>query len=201
MTRVVGIALVVVTALAGFGARAIAGQARGATSALPVVVFETAKGTFEMELYPNEAPKSVEHILTLVRRNFYNGLRVHRLVSGFVVQFGDPQTRDMTKKALWGTAGSARAIGVGEMSPKRTHQLGTVALAHAGDPKGSDSQMYICLNSDPGRYAPPFTPRPMNGNYTVIGRVISGMSVVQQLRELDVIKRAAVKGPAPAKKP
>ena len=59
----------------------------------PVIVFETSEGTFEMETYPNEAPKSVAHILTLVRRNFYNGLRVHRLVPGFVVQFGDPDAR------------------------------------------------------------------------------------------------------------
>ena len=63
---------------------------RRSPGAGPVIVFETAKGNFEMETYPNEAPKSVAHILTLVRRNFYNGLRVHRLVPGFVVQFGDP---------------------------------------------------------------------------------------------------------------
>ena len=90
------------------------------------------RGRFEMEMYPNEAPKSVEHILTLVRRNFYNGLRVHRFVPGFVVQFGDPQTRDMTKKAMWGSGGSGRAIGVAEISPKRPHKLGAVALAYVG---------------------------------------------------------------------
>lgn len=194
MTRAVGIVLVVATALAGFGARAIAGQGRGATPALPVVVFETAKGTFEVELYPNEAPKSVQHILTLVRRNFYNGLRVHRFEPGFVVQFGDPLTRDMTKKGAWGSGGSDRAIGVGEMHPKRTHKLGAVALAHPSDPTRADSQIYVCVNSDPGRYSY------MNGKYTVIGQVISGLNVVQQLRELDVIKRATVKGPAPAAK-
>ena len=91
----------------------------GAKGALPVVVFETAKGSFEVEFYPTEAPKSVEHILTLVRRNFYNGLRAHRFVEGFVVQFGDPQTRDMTKKANWGSGGSGRTIGAAEISPKR----------------------------------------------------------------------------------
>lgn len=194
MTRVVGIALVVAAAAAGFGAQAIAGQGRGATPALPVVVFQTVKGTFEVELYPNEAPKSVEHILALVRRNFYNGLRVHRFEPGFVVQFGDPQTRDMTKKASWGSGGSDRAIGVGEMHPKRTHKLGAVALAHPSDPRRADSQIYVCVNSDPGRYSY------MNGKYTVIGQVISGMNVVQQLRALDVIQRATVKGPAPAAK-
>jgi hypothetical protein len=58
----------------------------------PVIVFETAKGAVEIETYPNEAPKSVAHILALVRRNFYNGLRIHRVEPDFVVQFGDPLT-------------------------------------------------------------------------------------------------------------
>ena len=193
MRRIV-VALAAGALLAGSAAEAPAGQrGRGAANALPVIVFETSKGTFEVEMYPNEAPKSVEHILTLVRRNFYNGLRVHRFEPGFVVQFGDPQTRDMTKKALWGRNGSGRPIGVGEISPKRTHKPGALALASsAGDPRTADSQVYICVNSDPGRYSY------MNGQYAVIGQVISGMPVVQQLRELDIIKRATVKGPAPA---
>ena len=89
MKRVIVIALLAAIAdRCGTGRAGPAGRARGAASALPVVVFETSKGNFEMELYPAEAPKSVEHILTLVRRNFYNGLRVHRFVEGFVVQFG-----------------------------------------------------------------------------------------------------------------
>lgn len=153
----------------------------------PIIVFETVKGTFQIETYPGEAPKSVEHILALVKRNFYNGLRIHRMEPGFVVQFGDPQTRDMTKRALWGTLGSGRSIGVGEASPKRRHRLGAVALAHPGDPRLADSQMYIALNSNPGRYAN------LEGGYTVIGQVIAGMDVVQKLQVADVIRRATVK--------
>src|SRR5687767_16037108 len=114
--------------------RAAAAAPQRSPGAGPVIVFETSRGTFEMETYPNEAPKSVAHILTLVRRNFYNGLRVHRFVSGFVVQFGDPQTRDMTKRDNWGRLGSGRSIGVAEISPKRPHKVGAVALAHGGDP-------------------------------------------------------------------
>jgi cyclophilin family peptidyl-prolyl cis-trans isomerase len=192
MKRVIVVALLAaLTGTIHLGAQAARGAAtRGAASALPVVVFETSKGNFEIEMYPNEAPKSVEHILTLVRRNFYNGLRVHRFEPGFVIQFGDPGTRDMTKKAYWGNGGSGRAVGVAEISPKRPHKLGSVALAHAGDPATTaDSQLYVCLNSDPGRYSY------MNGKYAVIGQVISGLPVVQQIRELDVIKRASVKEP------
>lgn len=186
--------LAAITGSIELAAQASRGAARGAASALPVVVFETSKGNFEVEFYPSDAPKSVEHILTLVRRNFYNGLRVHRFVSGFVVQFGDPQTRDMTKRDRWGGGGSGRTIGVAEISPKRPHKLGAVALAYseAGGPTSVDSQMYICING-PARYAPPNYE--LNGKYAVIGQVTTGIDVVQQLRELDVIKRATVKEP------
>ena len=199
MRRAIGIALIATIAVGvNLGAQG-AGRGRGTTSALPVIVFETSKGSFEMEMYPNEAPKSVEHILTLVRRNFYNGLRVHRVVDDFVVQFGDPLTRDMTKKAMWGSGGSGRTIGAAEISPKRTHKLGAVALAYAGGlgAASADSQIYICLNG-PARYAPPNAA--IEGHYAVIGQVISGMDVVQKLRELDIIRRATVKGPGRAAK-
>ena len=193
MKRVIVIALLAaIVGTAELGAQAARGRSSGAASPLPVVVFETSKGTFEMELYPAEAPKSVEHILTLVRRNFYRGQRVHRYVAGFVVQFGDQQSRDMTKKDRWGQQGSGRAIGVAEISPKHPHKLGAVGLAHSGDPKGADSQIYVCLNG-PARYQPPNAA--LNGNYAVIGQVTSGMDVVQKLRELDVITQATVKAP------
>lgn len=154
-----------------------------------VIVFETAtKGSFEIETYPNEAPRTVAHILALVKRNFYNGQRFHRVVPGFVVQWGDPTSRDVTKKDRWGTGGSGKPIGAAEMNPKRTHRLGAVAMAHAGDPKLADSQMYVAL-------AP--VPR-LDGGYTVFGQVISGMDVVQKIQVGDVIMRATVKAPAPA---
>ena len=177
-------------ARAGQPAGQSAGAARRSPGAGAVIVFETAKGTFEMETYPNEAPKSVEQILTLAKRNFYNGQRVHRVVPGFVVQFGDPQTRDMTKRDMWGTRGSGRPIGVAEISPKRPHRLGAVALAHAGDPRGADSQVYITL-------AGLEEPRIANiqGDFAVIGQIISGMDVVQKLQVNDIIRRATVREP------
>jgi len=160
--------------------------ARRSPGAGPIIVFETVKGTFEVETYPNEAPKTVEHILALVKRNFYNGLRIHRYEPGFVVQWGDPQTRDMTKRDRWGTGGSGRAIGVSEVSPKRPHNTGSVAAAYAGDPRTADSQIYITLAPQPQ----------LNSKFTVFGQVISGMDVVTKLRMTDVIRRATVKGAA-----
>ena len=199
MTRMICVFMVLALSAVGAAGQTGAGTAKPATPAAgakpspgagPVIVFETVKGTFEMETYPKDAPKSVEHILTLVRRNFYNGLRVHRVIPGFVAQFGDPQTRDMTKQDSWGQRGSGRDIGVAEI--KRTHRLGAVALAHRGDPREGDSQMYICLNG-PERYAG------IEGDFTIFAQVISGMDVVQQLQVPDVIRRATVKEPVPAK--
>jgi peptidyl-prolyl cis-trans isomerase B (cyclophilin B) len=150
----------------------------------PVIVVETEKGTFEFETYPNEAPKTVAHIVGLVNKRFYNGQRVHRVVPGFVIQMGDPASRDMTKKEEWGRGGSGTPIGAAEFSKTRTHVLGAVAMAHAGDASKADSQFYVTL-------AP--TPR-LDGQYTVFGKVISGMDVVQKIAVGDRIIRASVKG-------
>lgn len=152
----------------------------------PVIVFDTSKGPFEVETYPNEAPKTVALVLELVRRNYYNGLRVHRYEPGMLVQWGDPQTRDMTKKAEWGTRGSGKPVGVSEVSPKRPHKIGAVGAAWARDPRSFDGQVYVV-----------FAPQPqLNSRYTVFGQVISGLDVVEKLRIPDVIKRATVKNAA-----
>ncbi len=149
----------------------------------PVVVVDTVKGTFEFETYPGEAPKTVDHVLALVKKNFYNGLRVHRVEPGFVIQMGDPNTRDFTKRNIWGTSGSGTPVGVAELSRKRLHVRGAVAMAHSGNPARADAQFYVTLNAVPR----------LNGKYVVFGRVISGMEVATQLRVGDVIKKVSVK--------
>jgi len=149
----------------------------------PVLVVETVKGAIEIETFPDEAPKTVEHVVELVRRNFYNGQRVHRVEPDFVVQFGDPQTRDMSKRALWGTGGSGRAIGVSEVNPRRRHRPGSVGIAFGGDPRLADSQMYITLG--PASH--------LDADFTIFGRVVSGMDVARRLEVTDVIRRVSVK--------
>lgn len=154
--------------------------------ASPVIVVETVKGTFEFETYPDAAPKSVEHILRLVKRNFYNGQRVHRVEPKFVVQWGDPKSRDMTKRDAWGRApgaGSGQPIGVAEISKTYLHVKGAVGLAHAGDPTQADSQIYVMLGDRPA----------LNGKYAVIGQVVSGMDVVEKLQVEDIVKKMYLK--------
>ena len=150
----------------------------------PVVVVETDRGTFSFEMYPQDAPKTVEHILALVKRNFYNGQRIHRVEPGFVIQFGDPTSRDMSKQLQWGRNGSGSPIGVAEI--KRRHKLGAVAMAHAGNAAYADSQMYVSLSTE--------ATEQLDGKYTVFGQVVSGMNVVQKIEPLTIIKKMSVKG-------
>jgi len=149
----------------------------------PVVVVETEKGTFEFETYPNEAPKTVAHILGLINKRFYNGQRVHRVVPGFVIQMGDPQTRDMTKEAAWGNGNSGTPVGAAEFSKLRTHVRGAVAMAHAGDAAKADAQFYVTLAAA----------HRLDPDYVVFGKVISGMDVVLKIAQTDRIVRVTVR--------
>jgi cyclophilin family peptidyl-prolyl cis-trans isomerase len=157
--------------------------AKTSPGAGPVIVVETEKGTFELETYPNEAPKTVAHIIGLINKRFYNGQRFHRVIPGFVAQWGEPLTRDMTKEKLWGGGGSGKPVGVGEFSKLRTHVRGAVGLAHNGDASKADTQMYVTLAD---------TPR-LNMKYAVFGKVISGMDVADKLKYADRIVRVTVR--------
>jgi cyclophilin family peptidyl-prolyl cis-trans isomerase len=152
----------------------------------PVIVVETSRGTFSFETYPNDAPKTVAHVVELVKRGFYDGQRFHRVAPGFVIQWGDPQSRDMTKEADWGRGGvasSGQPIGVAEITRRWTHTRGAVAMAHAGDPRFADSQMYVTLANRPD----------LNGKYAVLGHIISGADIPEKIQKGDVINKMYVK--------
>jgi cyclophilin family peptidyl-prolyl cis-trans isomerase len=152
----------------------------------PVIVVETTKGAFAFETYPNEAPKTVAHVLQLVRDSFYDGQRFHRVLPGFVVQWGDPRSRDAAKEADWGrgdAAASGTPIGAPEISKKRTHTKGAVAMAHPGDPAKADSQIYVTLADRPD----------LDGRYAVFGHLIAGADVPARLQRGDLILRVYVR--------
>src|SRR4051812_34213425 len=164
-----------------------AGDVQPTPGAGPVIVVETSKGAFEFETYPDDAPKTVANFVALARKGFYNGQRFHRVVPGFVIQAGDPQTRDMSKRDMWGrgmAAGSGKPIGVAEFSKKHLHTKGAVAMAHAGDAAAADSQFYVTLAPKPA----------LDGKYAVFGQVINGADVLAKIEVGDVIKRISVKG-------
>lgn len=166
-----------------------AGALQTSPGAGPVIVLETEKGIIEFETYPEEAPKTVEAIVGLVKKNFYRGMRFHRAEPNFLIQVGDPQSRNMMYIEWWGRSGSGKPIGVAEITKKRRHVRGAVAMAYAGsDPRSAESQFYILLRAAPE----------LNAKYTVFGKVIKGMEVADKIERADMLKRAYVKE-APAK--
>jgi cyclophilin family peptidyl-prolyl cis-trans isomerase len=150
----------------------------------PIVVLETVKGTIEIETYPEEAPKTVARIVELVKKNFYNGLRFHRSEPGFLIQVGDPVSRDVSRESWWGRQGSGKSIGAAEITKKRKNIAGAVAMAHPGtDPTTADSQFFILRRAAPE----------LDGKYTVFGHVLKGMDVVAKIQRGDILKRAYLK--------
>jgi len=148
----------------------------------PTVVIETSKGNITIETYPSEAPKTVENFLALVKSNFYNRQHFHRAES-FVIQVGDPDSRDLAKKDSWGRRGNGKPVGVAEISKKLKHKKGAVGMAHAGDPAKADSQFYITRLA--GKIP--------DGKYAIFGQVTSGMDVVDKIEVGDTVKRMYVK--------
>ena len=161
----------------------IAGAQDKSPGAGATIVLDTAKGSIEIETYPEEAPRTVARIVELVKAGFYDGQRFHRADPNFLIQIGDPASRDVTRQDWWGRAGSGKSIGIAEITKKRTHVRGAVGMGHSGDPKGADSQFYITLRPAPE----------LDGKYTVFGRVIAGMDVVLRMQRGDLLTRAYVK--------
>lgn len=137
-----------------------------------MLTIETKDGKIEVELFPEEAPKTVARISELVRSGFYDGLTFHRVVPGFVVQGGDPKGD--------GTGGSG--VNLPAEFNAHKHVVGTVAMARAASPDSADSQFYIALGSFPH----------LDGNYTVFGQVTSGMEIVQKIRQGDKMTKVSV---------
>jgi peptidylprolyl isomerase len=119
-------------------------------------------GRVVIALRPDLAPQHVERIKQLVRQHFYDGLLFHRVIEGFMAQTGDPKGN--------GTGGSGQKIKA-EFS-REPFVRGTVGMARASDPNSGDSQFFIMFASAPS----------LNGNYTVWGRVISGMEFVDKIK-------------------
>ena len=157
-------------------------QTRAPTTPDPVFVLETVTGVIEIRLFRSEAPKSVDHVIALIKRSFYRGQRFHR-VERALVQTGDPQSRDMSREAYWGNGNSGSPIGVFERIKTRLHVRGAVALAHSGNPAGADSQFYILKQPIPS----------LDGKHAVVGQVVSGMAVVDKIAVRDLIKNTTLK--------
>lgn len=172
-----------VVALCWLPAAMSARQSAGDSS---LIVVETSKGSFLLETFPDEAPVSVAHFTDLVSSGFYDGQRIHRVEPGLVVQFGDPRSREVDLREVWGRgagAGGGTMVGAAELAGRLSHTLGTVGLAHMGVPAKADSQIYITLADRPD----------LDGRYAIVGRLVAGHDVLSRLQVGDVITRMYVR--------
>jgi peptidyl-prolyl cis-trans isomerase B (cyclophilin B) len=148
-------------------------------------VIKTDKGDIVLEFYPDVAPVTVASFLHLARTGFYNGTRFHRVEPGFVIQGGDPKSRDASAADV-GTGGPGYYLPA-EFGD-RPHDTGTLAMARSSSPDSGGSQFYICLAPQPN----------LDGQYTVFGKVVSGMNVVNSIAPGDVIREVVIEPKAGA---
>ena len=157
------------------GEPAAAAEAAKATPAAgkPVAVtVETNLGVIQMELYPDKAPKTVENFVTLAKKGFYDGIQFHRIVPGFVIQGGDPKTKDPAQKAAWGTGDPGYKFPDEPVLGDYTR--GALAMANSG-PNTNGSQFFVCLQDLTGR---------LPKKYNYFGKVTAGLDVVDKIAAL-----------------
>lgn len=140
-------------------------------------IISTNKGDIEVELFPEAAPVTVASFLSLSKEKFYDGIIVHRVEPGFVIQAGDPQTKEAGTEALWGTGGPGYTIPDEFSSTFKYDQEGVLAMAKTMAPNSGGSQFFITLG--PAEF--------LNGSYTPFGKVTKGMDVVKQIQVGDKI--------------
>lgn len=129
----------------------------------------TTHGKVRIELFSEVAPKTVANFLKLANSGFYDHLLFHRIVPGFVIQGGDPHTRDPGKREHWGTGGPGWNLDA-EFSDLK-HSRGTISMARSHDPNSAGSQFFIVLKDS---YF-------LDGQYTIFGKVVEGMDIVDKI--------------------
>ena len=145
---------------------------------------ETNRGTLVAELYDKDAPRTVENFEKLANSGFYNGVKFHRVIPGFVVQGGDPLSRDLPAgDARIGTGGPGYKIKCETAGNPRTHQVGALSMAHAGKDTGG-SQFFIVLDESNCTH--------LNGVHTVFGKVTQGLDVLKKIQKNDVMNSVRV---------
>src|SRR3989338_698665 len=149
-----------------------AAPASSAEPAASTAVVETNHGPVTIEFFSELAPKTVENFLKLARAGFYDGTKFHRVIKGFMIQGGDPLSKDDTKKAYWGTGGPGYQFG-DEIHSNNRNDIGTIAMANAG-PNTNGSQFFINVANN----------NFLDTKHTVFGKVISGMEVVREIENL-----------------
>lgn len=139
-------------------------------------VIETRFGNMTVRFFPDVAPGHVKNFIDLANKGFYNGTIFHRVIPGFMIQGGDPITKDPARRSEYGTGGPGYTINA-EFN-NRPHKRGTLSMARTANPNSAGSQFFICFQMDPRQQAA------LDGHYTVFGEVVSGMEVADKIASL-----------------
>lgn len=153
-----------------------------------IAVFTTSKGVIKVRLDGEGAPIHVANFCELAETEFYDGLKFHRYVPGFVIQGGDPNTRDMSSadvaagrpgpNGMPGTGGPGYSIRAEfTTNPRNSHDDGALAMARSQHPDSAGSQFYFCLGPQ----------HSLDSGYTVFGQTVEGLDVIKELRAGDEI--------------
>ena len=146
--------------------------------------FETNKGTIVAELYEKEAPITVDNFEKLANSGFYDGVKFHRVISDFVVQGGDPLSRDLPSgDPRIGTGGPGYKIKCETAGNPKKHEVGALSMAHAGKNTGG-SQFFMVLSEQNTRH--------LNGVHTVFGKITTGVDVMKKIEKNDVMNSVRV---------
>ena len=134
-----------------------------------VAVIKTSEGEMVAEFWSDVAPNTVENFKKLAKSGFYDGTAFHRVIKGFMIQGGDPLTKDESKQARWGTGDPGYKIKA-EFN-KKSHERGVLSMARSQDPDSAGSQFFICHGS----------PKQLDGQYTTFGKLIKGDAVLEKI--------------------
>jgi len=146
--------------------------------------FETNRGTIVAELYEKEAPLTVANFEKLANSGFYDGVKFHRVIPDFVVQGGDPYSRDLKSgDPRIGTGGPGYKIKCETAGNPKKHEVGALSMAHAGKDTGG-SQFFMVLSEDNTRH--------LNGVHTVFGQINKGIDVMKKIQKDDVMNSVRV---------
>ena len=132
-------------------------------------VIKTTAGEMVIEFWPDVAPKTVENFKKLAREKFYDGTAFHRIVKGFMIQGGDPNTKDPQKEGQYGQGGPGYSVKA-EFND-RSHQRGVLSMARSSDPDSAGSQFFICLGDASF----------LDKKYTAFGKLIKGDDVLEKI--------------------
>ena len=164
---VAGFAVVLGMGLSG-AAVALAGELGAAAARDEIAVIETRHGNIEIDFFPDKAPGHVKNFKELARKGVYDGTTFHRVIPGFMIQGGDPNSKSEDKSGH-GMGGPGYSISA-EFNDTR-HERGILSMARSSDPNSAGSQFFICVQDS-------FF---LDGQYTAFGRVIKGMGVVDKI--------------------